>query len=362
MAWTRGTDYSSLLQSVKTWIYTSVFGVTGSNSSPTLTEAFGSDTVKATKFAHGMWRFNMNNGFAPTRNYVDALQTIQTETGSSFFGAGAKIAEDGHVWYSTDAAFTKSGDKCLVVRNIVSPTADDQLDLISAPFPVTAGQSYRISVRWTSDLAGTFMECGIRELDKDKAAIGLDSITAGIVTPGTMQWDSGVVTMGATTTFGVLDLLKFPTDPVWNYYIDEIRVDPIGGLVHRTSDNGQSIPVLGAVITFEDAGATSNSDVTYSAGTFTVVRPGDYAISASLLFGALADQVRYGIFITAGGRDYWGGQQTQSGANFGGSTVSATCRLERGDTITVSAWHLAAGAEALHTDGDFNYVTIKRID
>jgi hypothetical protein len=348
MAWTRATDFSSLLQSVKTWIYTSTFGVTGSSSSPTLTEAFDSDTVKVTKFAHGMWRFNMNNGFAPTRNYVDALQTIQTETGTSFFGAGAKVAEDGHVWYSTDAAFTKSGDKCLVVRNLVSPTTDDQLDLISAPFPVAAGQSYRISVRWTSDLAGTFMECGIRELDKDKGAIGLDSVTAGIVTPGTMQWDSGVVTMGATTTWGVLDLLKSPTSPVWNYYIDEIRIEPIQPSWQLVKTTLQSNVVAGdTLVTWDSTAFAYGTTANLISESVTILEPGRYLITVGFPMTCGTATESMGMKLAVNGASSYtigGAEMARIGAtvNANGSVI---LNLNRGDAVTVVANSSASTAD-----------------
>lgn len=367
MAWTRDIDFKSLLQTVKTWVFDANIGVGDSKSAPTFVEAFR-DGIAANKAAHAFWRFWLNSDFDPdSKNYVDQLGDVGQTSDTDEFGRGATVASDGNIWYSEASALVVSGDKTLVFRNVASPTPDSFIYRVGAPFKLSEDRTYRVTVRWTSDTAARDIGLTISKLDRTKTFDSATGLTATIVTPNTFQYDSFVFTASGTANIchGLVYVFKDTSvSSNWSLYIDEILIEPVGGLVHRTTDAAQAITsgLSGELIAFEDAGASSDTDVTYSAGTFTVVRPGDYNISAMCLFQALADGVRYGIFVIAGGIGYSGGLHTMGGANTGGTSTSVTCRLARGDTIGIYAIHVAGADEALIADGQYNWVTIKRID
>ena len=288
-------------------------------------------------------------------NYVDFMRPVYAD----------RITFPDHFKEATGATLTQSGARALHIRNVSAAT---DIDLRGPVFRVTAGQTYRFSIHWKSTTAtASQLSAGIDSYDQDFTYVGgafFTPVLAG--TNGAWQWDSIVWTCESTARFGVARVLDQPgTDS--ELYIDEILIEPVGGLVRRTTNAGQSIETgAGEIVVFEDATTTNDtSDVTYSAGTFTVVRPGDYNISAAIAFNDLADTIRCIVVIRRNATQIAGGNLAVASTGTttaSGSAVSITERFARGDTLDVFVQHSAAGTETLVADGLYNWVTIKRVD
>lgn len=267
--------------------------------------------------------------------------------------------------YTPPVALGGSGDK--VLRLLPSAFSSSKGLVSELPFRVASGQTYRMTLRWACDSTSATtpaIEVSALEVENDLGPGPLSGqiprTTSQFASANVLQYDSVVFAAGAESSFFTILIDTDPAD-TRTYYLDELLIEPIGGFEHRTSNNGQSIANAGAVVNFEDT-SSSSSDFTYSAGTFTCVRPGDYTITGVVHYANLADQVSYGCFIRVNGANANVTQLAQSGTSVVGATCTATRRLARGDTVAIFAYQLAGVAETLHTDGAYNYVTIKRID
>lgn len=313
------------------------------------------DATQRLKASHGVAQMVRNTLRDPGGvNYVDFLRPIYK---------GVLFGPYDQFYYAEGAANTQSGNRSLHIRDVTAVTDRDARGPV---FRLHAGQSYRFSVKWKSSTAhASLITFGVDQFKGDFsfATGAFTGLLTG--TNGSWQWDSFVFTADSTARFGTARVNMPWTVTRGDIYIDEILIEPIGGLVHRTTIAGQTIATdTETAIEFENeiTGAGTEISVTAGGALFAVLRPGDYQICANLLFAALTDATRYGIKIAAAGQNYWGGHYVVGGANFGGAHVSAVCRLARQDTITIRAYQLSGSNKVLHLDGSFNYVTIKRLD
>ena len=287
-------------------------------------------------------------------NYVDFMRPVYAD----------RITFPDHFKEATGATLTQSGSRALHIRNVSAPT---DIDLRGPVFRVTTGQTYRFSIHWKSTTAtASQLSAGIDSYDQDFAYVGgafFTPVLAG--TNGAWQWDSIVWTCESTARFGVARVLDQPgTDS--ELYIDEILIEPVGGLLALNTNAGQSIADnADTTVVFEDAGQAADGEITHAAGVLTCVRPGDYQVSAVITFNDLADAIPHQVSVYRNGaavhRSGFHFTET-AGTVSAGVSVSSCLRLARGDTVEIKAYHDSATAETLRADGTYNWVTIKRVD
>jgi len=310
-----------------------------------------SDTVRANFAAEGLANVIKNTLSDPQKNHVDFLRPVYPT-----------IKSPDHFIETGVAATFQSGSRALHIKNVTAPT---DRDFRGPLLRIPANRTYRLTARWKSSGSdASLITFGLDEYDADFATTAGNFTGLLTGTGGSWQFDGIVFTTHADTRFGVVRLNRPGTTARGDIYVDEILLEPIGGLVRRHTDAGQSIATTtNTTVAFEDTSeANDTSHVTYSAGIFTCVRPGDYDIMTTITFNAIGSGVAYsvavfknGAVVVRGGTDEGSASPSRAGAS-----VSVNLRLSRGDTIEIKAYHEHGSNRSLISERERNWVVIKR--